>query len=97
MPTKDTKLDDQAAAAEAAAAAAAAEQAAAEAAAAAAAAAAALPTKTISVLSLRAAHGLLIHPYTKPEVRFEQGQVTEHVRDTWVEAQIEGGKLVVVG
>jgi len=50
--------------------------------------------KTIEVYSIRAVHGLMIHPFD--ETRFEPDAAKPHVRDGWVDVQIEAGKLEVV-
>jgi hypothetical protein len=42
--------------------------------------------------SYRAAHGLLIHPYT--HAGFQRYEATPHALDSWVQAQLDAGKLI---
>jgi len=45
-------------------------------------------------LLLRAVHGELVHPYTRPEVRFSTENAKSHEVDGWVKIQMDAGKLV---
>lgn len=45
-------------------------------------------------LLLRAVHGELVHPYSKPEVRFSTENAKSHELDGWVKIQMDAGKLV---
>lgn len=44
---------------------------------------------------LIAVHGLMVHPFTNPEVRFTPGDSRSIEVDDWVLVQVEAGKLVV--
>ena len=42
-----------------------------------------------------AVHGLLVHPFSDPEVRFTPGDSRSIEVDDWVLIQVEAGKLAV--
>lgn len=44
-------------------------------------------------VALRAVHGLLVHPFLKPEVRFTPDTLVKAEIDAWVKVQLEAGKL----
>lgn len=47
--------------------------------------------KMQEVFEYVAVHGDIHHPYTS--AMFTIGKAVEHVKDTWIDAQLEGGKL----
>ena len=53
-------------------------------------------TKAPKKLSLRAVFGDLVHPYSKPEIRFKTNTINQCEEDAWVKGQIDAGKLVIV-
>ena len=42
---------------------------------------------------IQAVHGDMVHPFTA--VRFETERPIKHVRDAWIDSQIEAGKLTL--
>ena len=44
---------------------------------------------------LIAVHGLMVHPFSNPEVRFTPGDSRSIEVDDWVLVQVEAGKLAV--
>ena len=44
---------------------------------------------------LIAVHGLMVHPFSNPEVRFQPGDSRSIEVDDWVLVQVEAGKLAV--
>ena len=44
---------------------------------------------------LVAVHGLMVHPFSNPEVRFTPGDSRSIEVDDWVLVQVEAGKLAV--